>query len=67
MPPLPLSPIFQEASNLMLAMQRRAKDLETFQIPRLRDCKASLAVQQQYAGELREDVDGMYRQLEVGV
>jgi protein transport protein SEC20 len=37
----------------MLGMQRRAKDLEDFQIPRLRDWKGSLAIQQQYASELR--------------
>jgi len=35
-----------------------------FQIPRLRDCKGPLTVQQNLAAELREDVDVLGRQIE---
>ncbi|KAI0064328.1 Sec20-domain-containing protein [Artomyces pyxidatus] len=63
MPPLPLS--FDESTTASIsAIQRRAADLEEFQIPRLRDCKDSLVVQQQYAAELREDLEALARLVE---
>ena len=47
------------------ALNRRQKDLREFQIPRLRKCEGPLATQQQYAAELREDIEVFARQIEV--
>ncbi|KAI9509038.1 Sec20-domain-containing protein [Russula earlei] len=64
MPPLPTT--FDDATNASIAsIERRQNDLRDFQIPRLRGCSASLAVQQQYAAELREDLDTITRLVEV--
>ncbi|KAI0250637.1 Sec20-domain-containing protein [Lactifluus subvellereus] len=58
MPPLPTT--FDDATNASIAsIQRRQNDLREFQIPRLRGCSESLAVQQQYAAELREDLEAI--------
>ena len=64
MPPIP-STIDEEASNTIASLERRQKDLLDFQIPRLRDCTGPLTLQQQYAAELRDDLDVFSRQLEV--
>ena len=64
MPPLPTT--FDDATNASIAsIQRRQNDLREFQIPRLRGCSESLAVQQQYAAELREDLETITRLVEV--
>lgn len=58
MPPLPSQ--FDETTLASIsAIERRVVDLQDFQIPRLRDCRESLSVQQQYAAELRDDLDGL--------
>ncbi|KAI0296396.1 Sec20-domain-containing protein [Russula brevipes] len=63
MPPLPTT--FDDATNASIAsIQRRQNDLREFQIPRLRGCSESLAVQQQYAAELREDLETITRLVE---
>ncbi|KAI9437239.1 Sec20-domain-containing protein [Lactarius indigo] len=63
MPPLP--PTFDDATSASIAsIQRRQNDLRDFQIPRLRDCTESLATQQQYAAELREDLEAVMRLIE---
>ena len=54
-----------ETKALAENLQRREKDLTEFQIPRLRDCKGPLSVQQQFAAELREDLDAFTKQVEV--
>ncbi|KAH9962933.1 Sec20-domain-containing protein [Russula dissimulans] len=55
-----MSPLFDNATNASIAaIQRRQNDLREFQIPRLRGCSESLAVQQQYAAELREDLEAI--------
>ena len=64
MPPIP-STIDEEASNTIALLERRQKDLLDFQIPRLRNCTGPLTLQQQYAAELRDDLDVFSRQLEV--
>ena len=56
MPPLP-STIEEETANLVDLLTRRQKDLQEFQIHRLEGYKGSLATQQQYAAELREDLE----------
>jgi protein transport protein SEC20 len=66
MPPLP-STYDEETKSLIASIQRRQKDLSQFQIPRLRDCKGPLTVQQDLAAELREDFDTLGRQIEVSV
>ncbi|KAI9445783.1 Sec20-domain-containing protein [Lactarius psammicola] len=63
MPPLP--PTFDDATSASIAsVQRRQSDLRDFQIPRLRGCTESLATQQQYAAELREDLETVMRLIE---
>ena len=66
MPPLPTT--FDDATNASIAsIQRRQKDLREFQLPRLRGCTESLTVQQQYAAELREDLETITRLVEVSL
>ena len=64
MPPIPIA-YDENAEKLIESLQRRQKDLHDFQIPRLRTCTGPLSVQQQYAAEIREDMDGFARQVEV--
>ena len=64
MPPLPTT--FDGATNASIAsIQRRQNDLREFQLSRLRGCSESLTVQQQYAAELREDLETITRLVEV--
>ena len=64
MPPIP-STLGPEITSLVDNVVRRASDLSEYQIPRLRDCKGPLAIQQRYAAEVREDIDVLARQIEV--
>lgn len=64
MPPIPKS-FDEQTIQVIDALTRRAKDLSDFQVPRLRACTGPLSVQQQLAGELREDIDAFSQQLEV--
>ena len=64
MAPIPSS-IDNETNALILDLQRRQKDLSEFQLSRLRDCRESIAVQQRFAGEMKEDLDFFDRQIEV--
>ena len=63
MPPIP-STLDSDARELILALERKQKDLQDFQIPRLRTCKGPLANQQQFASELREDTEAFAKQVE---
>ncbi|KAH9899354.1 Sec20-domain-containing protein [Cubamyces lactineus] len=63
MPPLP-SALDEETADLIASIERRQKDLSDFQIPRLRQCTGPLALQQQYAAELRDDLDVLAKQVE---
>ncbi|KAI8969399.1 hypothetical protein BD414DRAFT_503474 [Trametes punicea] len=45
-------------------MERRQKDIADFQIPRLRQCAGPLSLQQQYAAELRDDLDAFAKHIE---
>jgi len=66
MPPLPTT--FDDATNSSIAsIQRRQNDLREFQLPRLRGCTESLTVQQQFAAELREDLETITRLVEVSL
>ncbi|KAK7032606.1 Protein transport protein sec20 [Paramarasmius palmivorus] len=63
MPPIP--PTFDEdAQNLVASTSRLEHDISEYQIPRLRDCKGPLSLQQQLATEVREDIDKLARQIE---
>lgn len=64
MPPLPAT-FNPDTTALIDALNRRQRDLRNFQLPRLRACAGPLAVQQQYAGEVREDMDVLARGVEV--
>ena len=64
MPPIP-STLDEETSNIIASLERRQKDLVDFQLPRLRSCTGPLTLQQQYAAEIRDDLDIFARQLEV--
>ncbi|KAF7984707.1 hypothetical protein HWV62_13012 [Athelia sp. TMB] len=63
MPPLP-NTYDEETKGLISSIQRRQKDLIEFQIPRLRNCKGPINVQQNFAAELREDIDALGKQIE---
>ena len=65
MPPI-RSTIQQETTDLIDTLSRRQKDLQEFQIPRLRDYKGPLATQQQYAGEIRDDLELFSKSVKVG-
>ncbi len=63
MPPVPT---FDDATNASIAsIRRRQNDLREFQLPRLRSCSNSLTVQQEYAAEVREDLEANTRLVEV--
>ncbi|ESK85847.1 Sec20-domain-containing protein [Moniliophthora roreri MCA 2997] len=63
MPPIP--PTFDaDAQDLIASTSRLINDISEYQIPRLRDCKGPLSVQQQLANEVREDLDKLGRQIQ---
>jgi protein transport protein SEC20 len=64
MPPIPRT-LDQDTLALISSAHRRANDLSECQIPRLRECRGPLSLQQNLAGELREDLDRFSRQVEV--
>jgi protein transport protein SEC20 len=64
MPPLP-STLDAQTLSIIDILGRRLRDLVEVQIPRLRDCTGPLSLQQQLAGELREDTDTCAQQIEV--
>lgn len=66
MAPIPSS-LNTETINLIDNLQRRQKDLDDYQVPRLRDCKGPLSVQQKLAAELKEDLNAFGQQIEVRV
>ncbi|KAG2049797.1 Sec20-domain-containing protein [Suillus hirtellus] len=63
MPPIPTT-IDTEALSLIESIERHHNDLSTFQIPRLRACTGPLTTQQACAAEVREDIEGLARQIE---
>ena len=66
MPPIPQK-FDQETTTLIESIERRRKDVETFQLPRLEKCAGPLSVQQQYASELRDDIETLAKQIDVSV
>ena len=64
MPPIP-STLDDAVRASIAALERTHNDLHDFQIPRLRACPGPLATQQQYAAELREDVEAFARKVDV--
>lgn len=66
MAPIP-SGFDNETNTLILDLQRRQKDLSDFQLGRLRECRESVAVQQRFANEMKEDLDFFERQTEVRI
>ncbi|KAG1898636.1 Sec20-domain-containing protein [Suillus fuscotomentosus] len=63
MPPIPTM-LDAEALSLIESIERHHNDLSTFQIPRLRACTGPLPTQQAWAAEVREDIEGLARQIE---
>ncbi|KAH7341689.1 Sec20-domain-containing protein [Rhizoctonia solani] len=63
MPPV-VSPLFIEAQTAHEGIYRRLRDLNEFQIPRLRECKGPLTLQQQFAAELRDDTEAIAKRIE---
>ncbi|KAG8958936.1 hypothetical protein FRC03_008684 [Tulasnella sp. 419] len=57
MPPIPPNQLLEEAQAIRSGIYRRIKDLREYQLPRIRDCTGPLSLQQQFAGELREDIE----------
>jgi hypothetical protein len=66
MPPL-LDTLYDETKTKLERIERRLNDAASFQIPRLRNHIGTLALQQQYSAELREDLESCRRELQVGV
>ncbi|KAF8316838.1 Sec20-domain-containing protein [Clavulina sp. PMI_390] len=64
MPPLP-DPLYDETKTKLERLARRLNDVEVFQVPRLRDHAGSVALQQQYAAEVREDLESCRRELQI--
>jgi len=64
MPPLS-DTLYDESRPKLERIERRLNDAESFQIPRLRNHVGTLALQQQYAAELREDLESCRRELQV--
>ncbi|OCB90027.1 Sec20-domain-containing protein [Sanghuangporus baumii] len=64
MAPIP-QVIDDETKAFIDNLQRRERDLVEFQIPRLRDCKGPLSLQQRLAAELKEDLDALVKQVEI--
>ncbi|KAG1804142.1 Sec20-domain-containing protein [Suillus variegatus] len=62
MPPIPT--LGSEAVSLIDSIERHHNDLSTLQIPRLRACTGPLTAQQACAAEVREDIEGLARQIE---
>lgn len=56
MPPVPAT-FTDDAVHLLSSIERRYNDALEHQIPRLQDCKGPLALQQDLAAELREDIE----------
>ncbi|KAG2049781.1 Sec20-domain-containing protein [Suillus hirtellus] len=63
MPPIPTT-LDAEVLSLIESIERHYNDLSTFQIPRLRACTGPLPTQQAWAAEVREDIEGLARQIE---
>lgn len=63
MAPIP-SLLSLETQEVISSLSRKQQDIFDFQIPRLRKCAGPLATQQQFAAELREDVDAFARRVE---
>lgn len=63
MPPIPIT-LDAEALSLIESIERHYSDLSTFQIPRLKACTGPLSTQQAWASEVREDIEGLAKQIE---
>ncbi|KAG2067791.1 hypothetical protein BDR04DRAFT_1136257 [Suillus decipiens] len=63
MPSIPTT-LDAEALSLIESIERHHNDLSTFQISRLRTCTGPLTTQQVWAAEVREDIEGLARQIE---
>ncbi|KAG1839368.1 hypothetical protein C8R48DRAFT_838456 [Suillus tomentosus] len=63
MPPIPTT-LDAEVLSLIESIEQHHNDLSTFQIPRLRACTGPLPTQQAWAAEVREDIEGLARQIE---
>ena len=66
MPPIPIT-LDTETQALVEQIERRQKDITTFQLPRLRDCIGPLSLQQTLAAEVREDIDRLHAQIEASL
>ncbi|KAH8829373.1 Sec20-domain-containing protein [Flagelloscypha sp. PMI_526] len=58
-------PLFSEDTNTAIdSARRKQKDLAEFQIPRLRDCKGPLSLQQEWYTEVRDDLEKLHLQVQ---
>lgn len=64
MPPIPKK-FDQETAGLIESIERRRNDIDTLQLPRLEKCAGPLSLQQQYASELRDDIEILTKQIDV--
>lgn len=55
----------QELQDLLASLARRLRDLESFQVPQLATCRGPLSLQEQFANDVRREMVGARRDLEV--
>jgi hypothetical protein len=49
------------------SIRRRLADLQTYQLPRLRDCKGPIDLQRDLSAELKDDIRKIKRNIDVSV
>lgn len=54
-----------EVPQITTSIRRRLADLQTYQLPRLRECKGPIDLQRELSAELKEDIRRIKRSLDV--
>jgi protein transport protein SEC20 len=60
-------PTLADLPNTLASLQRRLTDLETFQLPRLSACHGPSDLIRELSEEMRSDLEGVRRGIEVGL
>lgn len=64
-PPLSLSIMSSDSTQIITSIRRRLGDLQTYQLPRLSECKGPIDLQRELSAELKEDIRRIKRSLDV--
>lgn len=54
-----------DISSSVSIAKRRLNDLQSFQLPRLRQCKGPIGLFREIADEMKSDIEGVRRSIEV--